>query len=438
MRVLHVSTWDVPCGIATYCANLVGALDGFGTRNDVYPVAAHLWATFTTGDIRDFTADIAERARDYDVVHVQHEHSLFGHATSYKSAARNFGGILRMIREAGRPVVTTFHTEPLGCEPRRWPSSPARAARNWSRRWAWRRHVSRCFSTASGHAIAVVHSPVTRRALIRQRMQPEAVHIIPHGCLPPRDLRIDGLSAKARLGLPASSVLLTMFGFVGGYKGHLVAVRALAKLPERFRLAICGGAHPESQDRSLAAVIRLVRKLGLEHRVTITGWLPPEAATLYYAATDVCLAPYLDPMLAASGAITWALASGRPIIGSKIPAFQGICREQPCMLLTTPGMVDELAWAAEKLATDAGLAHRLVAAARRYVEAHSWDQTAAATLGLYERMVAGAPPAASTIGRSLIVERPERPGSAMPRHAVHQGFQAGVPDDTPGLRRAAG
>lgn len=433
MRVLHVSTWDAPCGIATYCANLVGALDGLGIRNDVYPLAAHAWAHFTAGDIRDFQADVAERARGYDVVHVQHEHSLFGHATSYKAAARTFGGILGMLRDVGRPVVTTFHTEPLGCEPRRWPPSPARAARNWSRRWAWRRHVSGRFSTSAGHAIAVVHSPITRRALIRQGMQAGAVHIIRHGCLPPRDLRLDGLSAKARLGLPASSVLLTMFGFVGGYKGHLVAVRALAKLPERFRLAICGGAHPESQDRSLAAVIRLVKRLGLEDRVTVTGWLSPEAAGLHYDATDICLAPYLDPMLAASGAITWALASGKPTIGSKIPAFQGICREEPCMLLTTPSMVDELAWAAEKLATDAGLARQLVAAARRYVEAHSWDRTAAATRELYEQLVAGAIPAASTIGRSPIIERLQRPVVVVAASRQHP-----APDSVAGLRRAAG
>lgn len=439
MRVLHVSTWDVPCGIATYCANLVAALDAQGIRNDVYPVSAHLWASLTAIDVHDLKKDIAARSRDYDVVHVQHEHSLFGHATSYKAAARNFGGILGMIREAGRPVVTTFHTAPLGGEPGRWPSSPLNGARNWSRRWAWRRHVSGRFTTAPGHAIAVAHSPITRRTLIRQGMQPEAVHIIRHGCLKPRDLRIDARSAKARLGLPPSCVLLTMFGFVGGYKGHLVAVRALARLPERFRLAICGGAHPESQDRSLAAVIRLVRKLDLEDRVTITGWLPPEAAGLYYAATDVCLAPYLDPMLAASGAITWALASGRPTIGSKIPAFQGICRDEPCMLLTTPGMVDEVAWAAEKLATDAGLARQLVAAARRYVEANSWEQAAAETRMLYEQVVAGHPQAASTIGRSPLVERPQRPGLGGTGHQqAHRGLVAVPAEGSSGLHRAAG
>jgi glycosyltransferase involved in cell wall biosynthesis len=340
-------------------------------------------------------------------VHIQHEHGLFGHAVSYKAAARNYGTILRLIRATGRPVVTTFHTDPLCSSPAGRRLSLADAVRTLGRRTAWRKHVSRSFGPRPGRSAAIAHTPATRRSLVKRGIPAEVVRIIPHGCLPQRDLRLDSLSAKRRLGLPASSVLLTMFGFVGGYKGHDIAVRALARMPNRFHLAICGGAHPESQDRAFSSVIRLVKKLGLEHRVIITGWLPEESADLYAAATDICLAPYLDATLSASGAITWALASGRPIVASKIAAFQGICRESPCMLLTTPGMIDEIVWAAEKLAGDPALSRRLVAAARCYTEAHSWDETARQTQELYGAMLAGEMPAAAGLGRSHIVSRAE-------------------------------
>jgi glycosyltransferase involved in cell wall biosynthesis len=416
MRVLHVSTWNVPCGIATYCANLVLALDRRDVRSDVYPLAPHLWRSLVAGDVAELVADIATQARRYDLVHVQHEHGLFGHAVSYRAAARNYGAILRLLRDTGRPVVTTFHTEPLGSGPSSGRFSLRDALPNglraWGRRTAWHRHVARSFRAG---AVAIAHTPGTRRSLIRRGIPATAVHVIPHGCLTQRDLRIDSLTAKQRLGLPTSSVLLTMFGFVGTYKGQDLAVRALARLPERFHLAICGGPHPESQDRAFATVLRLVKKLGLEHRVTITGWMPEEEAGLYAAATDVCLAPYRDATLSASGAITWALASGRPIVASRIAAFQGICREQPCMLLTAPGMVDEIAWAVEKLAADADLGATLVAAARRYTDAHSWDDTARRTHDLYTALVAGDAAAAAGLGRSRVVARdmaPERVRSA--------------------------
>ena len=407
MRVLHVSTWDIPCGIATYCGNLVAALDGRGVRSDVYPLAPHLWRSLIARDVAELQADIAAQASRYDLVHIQHEHGLFGHAVSYKAAARNYGTILRLIRATGRPVVTTFHTDPLCSSPASRRLSLADAVRTLGRRMAWRKHVSRSFGPRLGRSAAIAHTPATRRSLVKRGIPAEVVRIIPHGCLPQRDLRLDSLSAKRRLGLPASSVLLTMFGFVGGYKGHDIAVRALAKMPNQFHLAICGGAHPESQDRAFSSVIRLVKKLGLEHRVMITGWLPEESADLYAAATDICLAPYLDATLSASGAITWALASGRPIVASKIAAFQGICRESPCMLLTTPGMTDEIVWAAEKLTGDPALSRRLVAAARCYTETHSWDETARQTHELYGAMLAGEMPAAAGLGRSHIVSRAE-------------------------------
>lgn len=411
MRVLHVSTWDVPCGIATYCANLVRSLDTLGIRSDVYPVAPHRWKTFTPADVADLQADIARQAQRYDLVHFQHEHGLYGHAVSYKAAARNFGTILRLVQGTGRPTATTFHTEPLGSGQPNGRISLHGAVKNWGRRVAWQRHVSQCFIAQENRTAAIVHAPITRRALIRRGVPAASVHVVPHGCLPQRELRLDRLSAKEQLGLPRSSVLLTMFGFVGSYKGHRVAIRALAKLPPQFHLAICGGAHPEADDHALAKVIRLIQTLGLEQRVTITGWLTPAEAEIHYAATDICLAPYVDTSLSASGAITWALASGRPTIASKIPAFQEICREQPCLMLTSPRMVDEIVWAAEKLASDPRRAGELVAAARRYTEAHSWQATADLTHELYAGLLAGESAAASALGRSRLVIRPE-PGQA--------------------------
>lgn len=412
MRVLHLSTWNRPCGIATYCGNLVRSLDGLGIRNDIYPLEPHLWRTFTAADIAELQGDIAEQSRRYDVVHIQHEHGFFGHAVSYKAAARNYGSLLRQLRAAGTPVVTTFHTEPLGFgEHGRRTLSPQKLLRNVNRRLAWKHHVSGCFGVGPLDAKAVVHTPTTRRALIKQGMPDGAVHVVEHGCLPQRQAWQNPAAAKEELGLPVDSVLLTMFGFIGRYKGHDVAVRALAKLPERYHLAICGGAHPEADDDFLDRLLKLVRHLGIEDRVTITGWLSVDAADVYYAATDICLAPYVDPNLSASGAITWALASGKPTIGSKVPAFQNICREQPCMLLTTPRMEDEIVWATEKLASDPTHSADLVAAAGRYIDSYSWEETARVTENLYATMVSGQSLTASGIGRGRLVARTATPAT---------------------------
>ncbi len=409
MRVLHFSTWDRPCGIATYCGNLVRALDDLGVENDVYPLQPELWKSYVASDVAELQEDIVRQARGYDLVHVQHEHGLFGHGLGYKNSSRHFGGILRKLQAAGIPVVTTFHTDPLGDDRSRL-ARPSLATlregfRNMQRRLVWRRKVSARFGSSPEQAKAIVHTMSSRRALIRQGMPATAVHVIEHGCLAPRDDQADGPAAKQALGLAPTDTLLTMFGFVSPYKGHDLAIQALERLPEHVHLAICGGSHPEADDDYLASLITLVHDLDLDDRVTITGWLAPAEAERYYAATDICLAPYTTTDLSASGAITWALASGKPIIGSKVPAFRNICHEQPCMLLTTPGRVDEIVWAVEKLSTAPAYAERLVTAARCYADAHTWKETAIVTKDLYRRIQSGVSVHAEGVSRRLLVDR---------------------------------
>lgn len=412
MKVLHLSTWDRPCGIATYCGNLVRALDDQGVQNDVYPLEPEHWASYLPGDIIEWQRDVVRQARGYDLVHIQHEHGLFGRGLGYKHSARNFGGTLRMLHAEGPPVVVTFHTDPLGDIPRHWSrlslATLHDGLKNTSRKLVWRRQVSPRFGPQRDQAKAIVHTMSSRRAQIRQRMPAAAVHVIEHGCLPSRDDRTDSPAAKAALDLAPTDTLLTMFGFVSPYKGHDLAIQSLERLPDHVHLAICGGSHPEADDDYLASLIRLIHDLDLEDRVRITGWLAPAEAEQYYAATDICLAPYTTTELSASGAITWALASGKPIIGSKVPAFRQICREQPCMLLTTPGRVDEIVWAVEKLLGSPGYAERLVTAARLYVDAHDWQETAVATRELYRRMLSGQPVHADGVSCRRLVDREDQ------------------------------
>ena len=113
-----------------------------------------------------------------------------------------------------------------------------------------------------------------------------------------------------------------------------------------------------------------------------------DVADLYYAATDICLAPYRAyANLSASGAITWALSSGKPTIASKIDAFQAIRREADCLMMVTPEVVRELAWAVEKLDGDKALQEKLVRNALEYSEQHSWAKTAQAHIDIYEQML---------------------------------------------------
>ncbi|MGC4006332.1 MAG: glycosyltransferase [Pirellulales bacterium] len=120
----------------------------------------------------------------------------------------------------------------------------------------------------------------------------------------------------------------------------------------------------------------------------ITGYVEEEVANRFYAATDICLAPYSRKTnLSASGAITWALSSGKPTIASKIDAFQAIARDGDCMMMVTPEQPQELAWACECLDADEAMRKRLVANAGDYCRKYSWSDTAEQTIELYQRLL---------------------------------------------------
>lgn len=409
-RILHVSTWGVPCGIATYCGNLVGALERRGIRNDVFALEPHAWKSYLPTDISRLRAAIVERAADVDLVHIQHEHGLFGLANGARGASRNFGSVLSAILRAGRPVVTTFHTSPISGKRHRGLASLLDPIKTFSRQRTWRSRVVSPFVSARGRALAVVHAAPTRHALVRSGIPEAAVRVVPHGCLPQRTYVIDKASAKQALGIDGGAKLLTIFGFIGHYKGHDVAVKALTHLPPEYHLAICGGAHPEAKDPFFDRLLRLIGRLGLRERVTITGWLPAEQAELFYAATDVCVAPYREGSgLSASGAVTWALSSGRPTVASKIDAFQAIQREAACMLMTTPEQPQELAWAVQRLSSDAEATARLIEASGDFCERNSWDVVAGRTLDIYGEALRGSVGRApATTGASVVVPGREK------------------------------
>ncbi|MBD3672064.1 MAG: glycosyltransferase family 4 protein [Planctomycetaceae bacterium] len=379
--VLHVSTWKVPCGIATYCENLVLSLERIGWNNEIAQLHPHEWPTCLPQEIDHWRDQIVKQAESADLVHVQHEHGLFGNAVSNGFAVKRYGSLLKELHRIKKPVVTTFHTD-VCTNPKRGLSGKLKRIRLTAR---WKKHVTGYFGAGPGKNHAIVHARDTRKSMVKHSFPADAVHVLPHACLPPRNITLSQADAKQQLGLPRISKIISIFGFVGRYKGHDLAIEALEKLPQKYHLAIVGGAHPESREEFLDEILTNIPEK-LKSRVHITGWVDRATADLYFAATDVCLAPYRgNTLLSGSGAITWALSSGRPVIASKIEAFQHVNRIGDCMFMVSPDNTNELAWAVEKVVADRPLRERLVENARKFTEEYSWENSLSKLLGVYRQ-----------------------------------------------------
>ena len=88
-------------------------------------------------------------------------------------------------------------------------------------------------------------------------------------------------------------------------KGTNVLVRALARLPERFRLYVAGG-------RSARACQRLAARLGVENRVVFLGRVD-DMRTFYQGLDLFALPSFYD---ACSNAVLEAAACGLPTLSS--------------------------------------------------------------------------------------------------------------------------
>jgi glycosyltransferase involved in cell wall biosynthesis len=398
MKVLHVSTWKIRCGIAACTQSLVEQLDVRGVESQVFPIVPHDIRTMVDGDLTNLFGDIAREARNHDLVHIQHEFAFFS-SPHARSSFRNFGRLLGMLKNTGRPVIATFHTEPHF--PVSLPLSKDRLRLSvLGRLWRW--HVSRYFRGGRSAAHALIHNRKGRQSLVNSGFDRQNIIVVPMGH-EPREIPSDAATrraAKARLGLSEDTVLLSMFGFIGSYKGHAVAVKALKTLPKNYVLAIIGGRHPDAgDDATLNNIIRMWRKQD-PHRLLITGYADRDTIDVYQAATDICLAPYLSTFsLSASGAVTWAITSGRPTIASGIPAFEEINRKGQCLLTVTPGGADELAWSIKRLVGDEALQTRLVQNADAYARANSWSVAADHNLRAYQQVL-------SRRGGSYLVDIP--------------------------------
>ena len=223
----------------------------------------------------------------------------------------------------------------------------------------------------------IVHSEFVREKILRERGAATPVAVVRHGAQPrwsdePRSI------ARARLNLPApwrDGVLLTSFGSQQAHKRvePLLAAFAVARRSRSdLALALIGAEDRESLD-----VQALVRALGLEGSVRLTGRVEESEAWSWIHAGDFAVQLRGPSTGGSSGGVFQSLALGRAVIASD----QDEQRELPesCVLRVAPDAdeVEHLSRLILELAGDPARRASLELGARRFVEHEcSWARVA--------------------------------------------------------------
>ena len=140
----------------------------------------------------------------------------------------------------------------------------------------------------------------------------------------------------------------------------------------------------------LAALKLLCEQLKVSEKVRFAGRLIATEMAALYRSADLMLNPSLADNM--PNAVLEALASGVPVVSTRVGGVPWLVRDEHTALLVPPGEAAPMAAAMLRVLDDAGLARRLADHGRALVAQYDWAAVRLRLLGVYGRA------AASTLG----------------------------------------
>lgn len=182
----------------------------------------------------------------------------------------------------------------------------------------------------------------------------------------------DKAESRTALSLTGEGPLVVYTGHLYGWKGVGTLLEAATHMPD-VRFYLVGGT-PKDVDEHR-------ERYAPYENITFIGHVPHEVVPLWQAAADMLVLPntakeeiaahYTSPMK-----LFEYMASGRPIVASRLPAITEVVDETMAYLFTADDASD-LARAINTVLTDPDAARLRAGAARTHVQMFSWTERAA-------------------------------------------------------------
>ncbi|MAB00565.1 MAG: hypothetical protein CMN86_20035 [Stappia sp.] len=270
---------------------------------------------------------------------------------------------------AARRTGLPFHYDIRGL----WEFTSASKTDGWER--SERFHLARqmeAMIASEADGVFAISTPL-KEELLNRGVPAEKITLLPNGVDPEKFAKQGGAQdLRAALDLSDTG---TVFGFIGSMEAYegledlLVAFSRLVLAKHDAWLVFVG-------DGPVARRLGdLVGELGLVHRVRFIGRIPFGDVPQYYRLCDVFVYPRIDiPLTRLVPALKplEAMAAGKPVLVSDLPALAELVGDRGNALLTPPGDVDVLALHMERLASDEAMRVRLGAAGQQYARSRTW------------------------------------------------------------------
>lgn len=168
-------------------------------------------------------------------------------------------------------------------------------------------------------------------------------------------------------------------------KGLHVLIEAFSRIADNrdATLYVAGGGYMEIPSKILA------KAYGVDDKVKFLGVVPESEKPKIYGKAKIVVVPSLFNESFGITALE-AMASGRPLIATKVGGLEELVKHGKTGILVNPGSPDELADAIEMLLDDKNLRSRLGENARREAELeYSWDVVINKIINVYKTITGG-------------------------------------------------
>lgn len=405
MKVIHLSTVGL-CGNATYTFNLVDELNLLGHTNEVYPIDTALLRTLDKDGVWAYFDQFCRRAREFDIVHIQHEFSFFGGKHGMGFSNEIVGRMLAAL--TGKKVMMSLHASPGVMFKEEYqvfdkPLNAGPARRRFFRRLrfqfkqrvsnqtfkTWQDEIAPHFRGDKGR-VALVHNQFTRQDMIDAGSSPDYVKVVNIGVetLPPATEAHTSKMQAIRnfLDLQPGDKVLGTFGFISPNKGHRTVIDALWRLPGEYKLLMVGGPHPNGDQTYLNHLLERAYHCEVADRIYITGHYDYSELKHYSDLMDLVIVPYLPPYPGSSASTSISMSEGKPILASNIPTFRELKEQMDCLELVAPDAPYEMAYRIRQLFANPERLRVLGETARTFAATNSWANIARKHVELYEAL----------------------------------------------------
>ncbi len=382
-RVVHMDTFGVQCGIATYLEAIIDHLvpmdesveqvvfaenipegdERASTGKDYsgnQPTLFRNWTRKTS--FRQLFKDFSDL--NPDVLHVQHEWSFF------PAEGTRFIKLLELSKSKGTANIITWHTV-YGKE-------------------EYNQQVLEAYFDVIKLLVDahIVHEVNSLQNLLTFNIPREKIHLIPMSAYPVKDIDKDEARRKMLPEKYWNKKLILTGGFLLPNKGVEKILMSMGLLKEMDLALICiGGSHPWSVSvykNYHKLIVNTARQLSVDLHLDYR-FMDDEEIAYYMACADIVVLYYGWTLSGTSGWSRRAIASRRPIIATDVRLMSDLEHDVHCVKVPVRH-IGALTGAIKGMFEDEGLQKRLVDNAVKYALEIPPDKIARRHLELYREV----------------------------------------------------